>query len=75
MSSEQKPLYGGQAVVEGVMFGGKHHYVTAIRRKDQSVDYFHLPRTYNTKLAKLKKFRFYEVSLLLLNQVGMGQSI
>lgn len=25
--------YGGQAVVEGVMFGGRHAQVTAIRRK------------------------------------------
>lgn len=36
------PAYGGQAVVEGVMFGGKHHYVTAIRRTDGSIDFFKL---------------------------------
>lgn len=33
-------LYGGQAVVEGVMFGGRKVIVTAIRRTDQTIDYF-----------------------------------
>ena len=40
MAKEQKPIYGGQAVVEGVMFGGKHHYVTAVRRKDHQSNIF-----------------------------------
>ena len=30
---QQPPTYGGQALVEGVMFGGKNHTVTAIRGK------------------------------------------
>lgn len=72
MSNEQKPVYGGQAVVEGVMFGGKHHYVTAIRRKDQSIDYFHLPRTYNTKLAKLKKIPFLRGIIAIIESSGNG---
>ncbi|MBU8916407.1 DUF1385 domain-containing protein [Bacillus sp. FJAT-29953] len=58
MSNTQKNVYGGQAVVEGVMFGGKHHYVTAIRRKDHSVEYFHLPRKTNPYLTKIKKIPF-----------------
>lgn len=52
------PAYGGQAVVEGVMFGGKHHYVTAIRRTDGSIDYFKLPRKHNPKLNIVKKIPF-----------------
>lgn len=40
MSKLQKTAYGGQAVIEGVMFGGKKMMVTAIRRKDQSIEYF-----------------------------------
>lgn len=55
MSNSQKPVYGGQAVVEGVMFGGKHHYVTAVRRKDHSVEYFRLPRKANPSLTIWKK--------------------
>ncbi|WP_048825467.1 DUF1385 domain-containing protein [Bacillus sp. B-jedd] len=58
MANEQKPVYGGQAVVEGVMFGGKYHYVTAIRRKDQSVEYFHVPRKTHPFVASLKKIPF-----------------
>lgn len=40
LSNKTCPMYGGQAVVEGVMFGGKNVTVTAIRRKDQSIDFF-----------------------------------
>lgn len=58
MSKDQKPVYGGQAVVEGVMFGGKHHYVTAVRRKDESIEYFHLPRKSNPSLRTIKKIPF-----------------
>jgi uncharacterized protein YqhQ len=58
MSNSQKPVYGGQAVVEGVMFGGKHHYVTAVRRKDHSVEYFRLPRKANPRLTMWKKIPF-----------------
>ncbi|MCY9174958.1 DUF1385 domain-containing protein [Bacillus inaquosorum] len=52
------PAYGGQAVVEGVMFGGKHHYVTAIRRTDGSIDFLKLPRKHNPKLNIVKKIPF-----------------
>lgn len=58
MSNEQKPVYGGQAVVEGVMFGGKYHYVTAIRRKDQTIDYFSCERKSKPWVQKLKKIPF-----------------
>lgn len=58
MSKVQKPLYGGQAVIEGVMFGGKHHYVTAVRRKDNTIEYFELPRESKPSLQVLKKIPF-----------------
>ncbi|MGP1910183.1 DUF1385 domain-containing protein [Metabacillus sp. JX24] len=58
MSKQNKPAYGGQAVVEGVMFGGKHHYVTAIRRKNKEIDYFRLSRKSNSTLTALKKIPF-----------------
>ncbi|WP_193363909.1 DUF1385 domain-containing protein [Geobacillus vulcani] len=54
----EKPLYGGQAVVEGVMFAGKTHSVTAIRRHDGTIDYFTLPRRSHPTLAVLKKIPF-----------------
>lgn len=58
MTTEKKATYGGQAVIEGIMFGGKYHYVTAIRRKDHSIDYFHVPRKQNPHLVKLKQVPF-----------------
>lgn len=57
--SQQKPIaYGGQAVVEGVMFGGRKVIVTAIRRKDDSIEYFEEERKQNPTLNKLKKIPF-----------------
>lgn len=54
------------------MFGGKNHYVTAIRRKDQSIDYFHLPRTHNPKLTKLKKIPFIRGIVAIIESSGNG---
>jgi uncharacterized protein YqhQ len=72
MSNSQKPIYGGQAVVEGVMFGGKHHYVTAIRRKDDSVDYFHVPRKANPYLTTLKKIPFIRGIIAIIEASANG---
>jgi len=36
LALSNSPVYGGQAQLEGVMFGGKDHTVTAIRRNDES---------------------------------------
>jgi uncharacterized protein YqhQ len=55
---EKKKIYGGQAVVEGVMFGGREYTVTAIRRKDNSIEYYRLPQKENKKLSTLKKIPF-----------------
>ncbi|RLQ98262.1 DUF1385 domain-containing protein [Falsibacillus albus] len=58
MENKERPAYGGQAVVEGVMFGGKKHTVTAVRRKDSTIEYFHLPRKSRPLFQKLKKIPF-----------------
>lgn len=55
---DNKQVYGGQAVVEGVMFGGKHNFVTAIRRKDKSIEFLRLPREKKPSLEKLKRIPF-----------------
>ncbi|MFG6114369.1 DUF1385 domain-containing protein [Halobacillus sp. MO56] len=55
MSEKKSIAYGGQAVVEGVMFAGKKSYVTAIRRKDKSIEYFELERTESKIANRLKK--------------------
>ena len=54
--SKSKPLiYGGQALIEGVMMGGGKHTVSAIRRNDGSVEYYYAERKQHPTLQKLKK--------------------
>ncbi|MFY4776275.1 DUF1385 domain-containing protein [Metabacillus sp. RGM 3146] len=72
MSKTNKPAYGGQAVVEGVMFGGKNHYVTAIRRKDRTLEFFKLPRKTNEKLGTLKKIPFVRGIVAILEASANG---
>lgn len=50
-----KAIYGGQAVIEGVMFGGKHVNVTAVRRKNQEITFLEVPREDKTWVRKLRK--------------------
>ncbi|USG63663.1 DUF1385 domain-containing protein [Brevibacillus ruminantium] len=58
MAQQNVPSYGGQAVIEGVMFGGKQVTVTAIRRKSQEIEYFEAPRTEFPWVRALKKIPF-----------------
>ena len=37
MSTEQRPIYGGQAVIEGVMIRGQRNIAVAVRRPDGTV--------------------------------------
>ncbi|MEK4403141.1 DUF1385 domain-containing protein [Sporosarcina sp. FSL K6-6792] len=69
---QQPPAYGGQALVEGVMFGGKNHTVAAIRRKDDTIDYFHLPKEKNSVRMKLKKIPFVRGIVALIESAGVG---
>ncbi|AKG35545.1 membrane protein [Paenibacillus durus ATCC 35681] len=53
--SQETPSYGGQAVIEGVMFGGKHVNVTAVRRKNQEITFLEVPRSEKSWVVKLRK--------------------
>nr|WP_028559994.1 DUF1385 domain-containing protein [Paenibacillus pinihumi] len=53
--SQNKSIYGGQAVIEGVMFAGQHVNVTAVRRKNNEIVYYEVPRTTKPWVQKLKK--------------------
>ncbi|MEK5238668.1 DUF1385 domain-containing protein [Paenibacillus sp. FSL L8-0470] len=53
--SQETPSYGGQAVIEGVMFGGKHINVTAVRRKNQEITFLEVPRSDKSWVVKLRK--------------------
>ena len=66
------PVYGGQAQLEGVMFGGKEHTVTAIRRNDDSIDYYHYKKEQKPVLQKLKKIPFVRGVVALIESAGIG---
>nr|WP_199620196.1 DUF1385 domain-containing protein [Paenibacillus alkalitolerans] len=51
-------IYGGQAVIEGVMFAGRNVNVTAVRKKDRSIEYFETPKKSVPWVASLKKIPF-----------------
>lgn len=53
--SQETPSYGGQAVIEGVMFGGKHVNVTAVRRKNQEISFLEVPRSDKRWVMKLRR--------------------
>lgn len=66
------PVYGGQAQLEGVMFGGKEHTVTAIRRNDDSIDFYHYKKVQKPILQKLKKIPFVRGVVALIESAGIG---
>lgn len=66
------PVYGGQALVEGVMMGSKEHTVSAIRRNDNSIEYFYVERKKNPKLQKLKKIPFVRGIIALIESAANG---
>ncbi|WP_307201803.1 DUF1385 domain-containing protein [Paenibacillus harenae] len=47
--------YGGQAVIEGVMFAGKHVNVTAVRRKNDEIVFYEVPSISKPWVQRLKK--------------------
>ncbi|MER1984885.1 MAG: DUF1385 domain-containing protein [Solibacillus sp.] len=70
--SKNTPVYGGQALLEGVMFAGKDHMVTAVRRNDDSIDYFHLKKEKKPLYQKLKKIPFVRGVVALFESAGFG---
>jgi uncharacterized protein YqhQ len=57
--SQNKPgIYGGQAVIEGVMFAGKTVFVTAVRRKNNEIEFHELPKRDKQWVRTLKKIPF-----------------
>lgn len=59
MSQNQNAVYGGQAVIEGVMFAGKTVNVTAVRRKSTGqIEFFEVPRSDKSWVKALKKIPF-----------------
>ncbi|MBC1562666.1 DUF1385 domain-containing protein [Listeria booriae] len=72
MSEQTKGIYGGQAVVEGVMFGGRKETVTAIRRKDGSIEYFYLIKNPPAWVQTLKRIPFIRGIVALVESSAIG---
>ncbi|MBC2674970.1 DUF1385 domain-containing protein [Listeria booriae] len=72
MSEQTKGIYGGQAVVEGVMFGGRKETVTAIRRKDGSIEYFYLTKNPPAWVQTLKRIPFIRGIVALVESSAIG---
>lgn len=58
MSKKKEQAYGGQALIEGVMFAGRESFVSAIRRNDDSIEYFEVKREEPKRAKQLKKIPF-----------------
>src|SRR5690625_3094200 len=58
MLKKKTAIYGGQALIEGVMFAGQKSFVSAIRRKDNSIEYFELKREESNIAKNLKRIPF-----------------
>lgn len=72
MSQQPTSIYGGQAVIEGVMFAGKHVHVTAVRRKDQQITFFEVPKKPQRVLPKLKKIPFLRGVIGIVESAAKG---
>lgn len=64
--------YGGQAVIEGVMFGGKHTQVTAIRRKDGSIETYEMEKKSYGIVEVLKKVPILRGLVALIESSALG---
>lgn len=67
-----KPIaYGGQAVIEGVMFGGKRAQVTAIRRKNGEIETYEITRQHSP-FKRLKQIPFIRGLFALVETSASG---
>ena len=64
--------YGGQAVVEGVMFGGPYNQVTAIRRRDGSIETYELEKKQYLLVNLLKKIPMIRGIVALIESSALG---
>ncbi|WP_077621600.1 DUF1385 domain-containing protein [Sediminibacillus massiliensis] len=72
MSKKKETAYGGQALIEGVMFAGKTSFVSAVRRKDNSIEYFSLERKESNIARRLKKIPFVRGLVALVQSSANG---
>ncbi|MFD1955873.1 DUF1385 domain-containing protein [Paenibacillus thailandensis] len=74
MPQSTTSIYGGQAVIEGVMFAGKHVNVTAIRRKNDEIEFFEVPRTPARWGRSLRKIPFIRGIIGIIDSSAKGSA-
>lgn len=65
-------IYGGQAVIEGVMMGGRHVNVTAVRRKNNEISFYEVPRADKKWVTNLKKIPFIRGLVSIIDSSAKG---
>jgi uncharacterized protein YqhQ len=70
--SEKNIAYGGQAVIEGVMFGGRYAQVTAIRRKNGEIECLEIEKNEIAWLKPLKQLPFIRGLVSLIESSALG---
>lgn len=68
----EKPIYGGQAVIEGVMFGGRYAQVTAVRRKNGEIECYEIEKNEITWLKPLKHLPLVRGIISLIESSALG---
>lgn len=69
---KKETTYGGQALIEGVMFAGKNTFVSAIRRNDKSIEYFEQKREESNIATNFKKIPFVRGIVALIQSSANG---
>lgn len=69
---KNEQAYGGQALIEGVMFAGKKTFVSAIRRNDESIEYFEVKREQSKVANKFRKIPLVRGIVAILQSSANG---
>lgn len=72
MRRESYATYGGQAVIEGVMFRGPQVAVTAIRRKDRRIETFEVFLSTHPTWQRLRRIPFLRGIIALIDAAANG---
>ncbi|RYM06028.1 DUF1385 domain-containing protein [Sporolactobacillus sp. THM7-7] len=70
--TKTQTAYGGQAVIEGVMMGGKYTTISAVRQKDRSIAFYECPKKNNSLLSFFKKIPFIRGLVAILEASAIG---
>jgi len=68
----QNAVYGGQAVIEGVMFAGRSVHVTAVRLKNDEIRFFEVPKKEIRWVSILKKIPFVRGIVAIIEASAKG---